>query len=645
MRSDIQSLRGYAILSVLLFHAHIPFVPGGYLGVDIFFVISGFLITNLIAKQIQNNTFSFREFYFRRAKRLLPAAYTTFFISALAAPMLLSSQELVDYSKQLIGAVTFTANMVLWRQGTYFGVESGLKPLLHIWSLSIEEQYYFLLPAILFFTTSKNWVRIIFGLFLLSIITCVVMFEFQASAAFYLFPARAWELCIGSLGAFYWQKQSVVKVSRVLFVPAVLVIIYITLRPIGGMHPGWDSLLACVGTILIILSNYQKPFSTILGKFLSWLGDISYSLYLVHWVIFAYVYNVWFDREQFSPLIAVVCIGISVLIGFLQYKYIEYPIHKASFKFSNKYTLLGLAASLFLIVIALVISNFNAKANDHYLNARRGNTGFGQPCTFKGDFIALKECQSTDTPDILVWGDSNAMHLVPGIHATRGEHSVVQATKYVCGPLVGVAPLGLKVGMTQNQQWAKSCIDFNESVLSYLEKNNSIKTVILSSFFSQYLTYDNFELISGENGTGVMNLKNRMELSLFAMRNTIKRIRGLGKKVVIVAPPPALNFDVGRCIERVDRDLPNFGKYKDCSPLRSEIEEFRATVYQYLSITSNDNDVNVIYFNDYLERDKKIIPAIDGDNIFIANAHLSYSGSLYLAKKMNLLGQAVQLAK
>jgi peptidoglycan/LPS O-acetylase OafA/YrhL len=120
MRADIQSLRGYAILIVVLFHAQLSWLPGGYLGVDIFFVISGFLITNLIVKQIKDQTFTFREFYFRRAKRLLPAAYVTFLLTAIAAPFLLTSQELADFTQQLIGAVTFTANMVLWRQGTYF---------------------------------------------------------------------------------------------------------------------------------------------------------------------------------------------------------------------------------------------------------------------------------------------------------------------------------------------------------------------------------------------------------------------------------------------------------------------------------------------------------------------------------------------
>ena len=211
MRADIQSLRGYAILIVVLFHAGLSYFPGGYLGVDIFFVISGFLITNLITKQIKEKTFSFREFYFRRAKRLLPAAYVTFVLSAVAALFLLTSQELIEFSQQLIGAVTFTANMVLWRQGTYFGVESSLKPLLHVWSLSIEEQYYFLLPAVLVVIPSRYWQRAMLFACLLSLLVCVAFYYIQTGAAFYLFPARAWELCIGSLGVGIYKKNAVIK--------------------------------------------------------------------------------------------------------------------------------------------------------------------------------------------------------------------------------------------------------------------------------------------------------------------------------------------------------------------------------------------------------------------------------------------------
>ena len=645
MRLDIQSLRGYAILSVLLFHARMPFFPGGYLGVDIFFVISGFLITNLIFRQIQNKTFSFREFYFRRAKRLLPAAYTTFIFTALAATVLLTSQELVDFSHQLIGAVTFTANMVLWRQGTYFGVESDLKPLLHIWSLSIEEQYYFLLPVVLVFTPKKYWFRLIISSLILSLLVCFVFYQIQAGTAFYLFPARAWELCIGSLGVFFFRNDVVIKISRILFVPAIVTIVYVTMNPFGGMHPGADSLLACVGTLIIILSNSQQLFSNLLGKVLSWLGDMSYSLYLVHWPIFAFVNNVWMDDAQVPLSVRLFCIAISIVLGYLQYTFIEYPIHKASFKYSKKLAIVGASTSSLLIFVALILPYNNAKVNDEFIYARRGNTGLGQSCTFKGNFSALPECETTATPDIMIWGDSNAMHLVPGIDATKGEYSIIQATKYVCGPLLGVAPVGIFTGAQQTQRWAQTCLNFNDSVIEFLAKNTSVKTVILSSYFSQYLTIDKFALTMNGDGQIERVAHNHTHMARLGLEKTIQRIRALGKKVVIVAPPPAMDFDAGRCTERKLRNLPIYGKYKDCTFERGEVELKRMAVYKLLEDVSISNDVSVIKFNDALDMGGKITPFVDNQNIFIANGHLSYTGSVYLAKKMNFIQEVSRLAR
>src|SRR5690348_9810931 len=157
-RTDIQALRGLAISLVLLYHAGIGLFPRGFLGVDIFFVVSGYLITGLVKEGIEDGTFRFSYFYFRRAKRLLPAAYATFLIVALVAPSVLDAQELRDLTRQLFGAVTFTANFVLLFQSGYFSSAAELKPLLHTWSLSIEEQYYLLLPAFLVFTPRKYWI-------------------------------------------------------------------------------------------------------------------------------------------------------------------------------------------------------------------------------------------------------------------------------------------------------------------------------------------------------------------------------------------------------------------------------------------------------------------------------------------------------
>src|SRR5688500_736851 len=156
-RTDIQALRGVAVLLVVLQHAKAGFIGAGFLGVDIFFVISGFLITGTIRKAIERGDFSFREFYFRRAKRLLPAAYVTFAFTALLGFFLLDAVEWRDFTRQLAGAVTFTGNFVLWQQTGYFEGAAAFKPLLHVWSLAVEEQYYLLLPAALIMVPQRYW--------------------------------------------------------------------------------------------------------------------------------------------------------------------------------------------------------------------------------------------------------------------------------------------------------------------------------------------------------------------------------------------------------------------------------------------------------------------------------------------------------
>ncbi len=199
MRFDIQFLRGMAILSVLIYHAGLLPIPNGYLGVDIFFVISGFLITSIILRGLSAQTFSFGEFYLRRAKRLLPALYCTLFFTTLLAFYLLTQQQWQDYTAQLFGAVSFTSNMVLPQQIGYFDDNANTKPLLHIWSLSLEEQYYFFLPLFLFITPKKLWGPALVTLSALSLLLCLTFLAWSftywrfptvdtSGWAFYLFP-------------------------------------------------------------------------------------------------------------------------------------------------------------------------------------------------------------------------------------------------------------------------------------------------------------------------------------------------------------------------------------------------------------------------------------------------------------------------
>lgn len=644
MRSDIQFLRGFAVLVVVLFHANFKFVGGGYLGVDIFFVISGFLITGIINRQLTDNTFSFKEFYFRRAKRLLPAAYCTFLVTAIFSVFILSSQELVDFSRQLIGGITFTANMVLWRQGTYFGVESDLKPLLHIWSLSIEEQYYFILPAALYCTPKKHRCKLIIFALIFSGLFCMLLQVYNPAGAFYLFPARAWELCIGSLGVFLVNNNKIIVIARKLFFPIAGLVGLLCFIPIGGIHPGVDSLLVSVGTLLIILANYQAPFNNFFGKIFIWLGDISYSLYLIHWPIFSLLANLWVDDMHPPLYIRVFCLGVSILLGYLQYRWIENPTRQLRLSYSPKGAYAVLVVSVSFSMIAWIMPELTVKNLDGFIQARRGNNGMGQECVSKGEFDELNFCRSGVNLDILIWGDSNAMHLVPGVVAMKEGHGVIQATKYVCGPLMGLAPKGIFTGATQNLRWAESCLNFNSSVLNFISKNDSIKTVVLSSYFSQYLQPAKFNIV---NKFGSLNASSEVHFAAAkaALAETVRILRARGKKVIIVAPPPAMDFDAGRCWERNVRSLPTFGKYENCNPERIDIENKRAEVYRLLSEVSMSESVNVIKFNDALTNSGKIITEENGLNIFIANAHLSYTGSVYLANKINIVNEILVNAK
>ena len=281
LRADIQALRGYAVLIVLFYHAKIGFLQAGYLGVDIFFVISGFLITRLVKNSLERGDFSFSEFYFRRAKRLLPAAYVTFFVTALLTPFFLSSSEMIDFRMQMLGAVTFIGNIVLWQQSGYFGGAAGLKPLLHVWSLAIEEQYYFILPAFLFFLPRRYWKPATAFVLVCSFALCLFLVQKKAAATFYLLPTGGGN-SICSVGALFTINGRWEKVLKLMFSPALAALLLLPTIKIAGYHPGPDAFLICLATLIVILRYHPLLLRGWIMGALGRIGDISYSLYLVH---------------------------------------------------------------------------------------------------------------------------------------------------------------------------------------------------------------------------------------------------------------------------------------------------------------------------------------------------------------------------
>ncbi|MCV9998539.1 acyltransferase [Pararhizobium sp. YC-54] len=642
IRADIQALRGFAVLVVLFYHANIGFTRGGFLGVDVFFVISGFLITGLIRDGIQGGTFNLWAFYVRRAKRLLPAAYATFLGAALLAPFFLASSEMRDFQRQLVGSLTFTANFSLLRQSGYFEGASELKPLLHIWSLAIEEQYYFLLPITLYCLPRRFWKMATMTVIVASLTFCWLLAQKNQAAAFYLLPTRAWELGIGSYGALLSLKNgSPPRWLKSAFWPAVVCLLVLPFVPAFGHHPGVNALAICVATLVIILRRHPllaaSRFIGAMGKF----GDISYSLYLVHWPLFAFLNNSWLGEagSEHPPFVwRAGLLLLSIALAVVLNRTIEKPLRFMPLANPLKVFATSLAASLVVLLLSRAASFATAPTID-YAELRRANHGLSEKCEFTANFKPIPQCRTADKPEMMVWGDSYAMHLLGGIaRADMNAGGVVQATRSACGPMIGVAPVFKEDNTAYDVSWARNCIAFNDSVLAYLQTTSSIKTVVLSSLLSQYIDPTQYQLLVRKDANEPYLLEGEQQArAVEGLKATIDAVRAAGKKIVIIAPPPQSGLDIGRCSERLQRGLPVLGAMTGCQISQASYERTRKPVLGVLGAVSSAADIAVIRFDPFLCHSGGCDTSADGIALYRDTGHLSIEGSVTIAKKIGLV--------
>jgi len=636
IRTDIQVLRGFAVLIVVLYHAKLSILPAGYLGVDVFFVISGFLITGLIRKGLERGTFSFASFYLRRAKRLLPAAYVTFLACALVAPLVLTDGEMRDFRAQMIGSVTFTANIVLWRQSGYFEGASELKPLLHIWSLAIEEQYYFILPALLAFLPRRFWLTASLAALVASGALCMLMAG-RPNPQFFLLPTRAWELMIGSVGALVAFDTQANRWVRAAFWPALAVLLVMPWVKFGT-HPGSQALAICLATLVVILRGHTVLSKGLLMRGMARIGDMSYSLYLVHWPVFAFFFNMWIgEKAHDQPLVmSLALLALSFVLAYLLNRFVEEPLRHADMQ--SRVRVIVRLASAGIGLMALTAGFAHAvNGTKEYAIIKRPNEGFGRACNYQTDFEPRAECRNSEQPQVLVWGDSFAMHLVAGI---AQQHEVIQATRAVCAPTRGVAVV-LRGG---DEAWARRCNQFNESVLTYLKGATSVKTVVLSSPF--YTHVDPREkLLDQDPSSGAGRVVHgNVDTTVEGLRRTVEAVRSMGKQVVLVAPPPNVGFDIGRCVERLERNLPNFGAPPQCEIRESVYRSERKGVLEVLDRSAKQG-LEVIRFDDQLCHGGRCATQLDGTLLYRDSDHLAYDGSLLLARMIRLPGDAKLASK
>jgi peptidoglycan/LPS O-acetylase OafA/YrhL len=631
MRQDIQVLRGFAVLIVLMFHTRLGVLPAGFLGVDVFFVISGFLMTRMIIAGIDRGNFSFAEFYFRRAKRLLPAAYATLLVTCLLSPLFLTSAEMVDFKTQLLGAVGFVANVVLWKQSDYFSSGADLKPLLHMWSLSIEEQYYFVLPAVLVLVPRRRWKTVTLAAIFGSFALCIVVGLRNPELAFYMLPTRGWEMALGSFGALVAGTPAAVTWSKRLFWPAGAALLIVPFAQIARIHPGPDALLLCTATLVVILRNHESAFASQPFRGIAKVGDISYSLYLVHWPLFAFLNNAWIGDGDPQPGIGlrVGVVILSFVLAYLSYRFVEVPTRRAQIGRPVRTVTKIVAGSLGIALLPSVVAVASAPARD-YVKMLDVATGLAPACRYSWDFEPLDRCRTSQSARMLVWGDSFAMHLVPGLVREAGvTPSLIQATRSMCGPF-----LGLSVQDQHTRAWAASCIKFNDSVLHYLRNSPTVNTVVLSSPFKYVLSKD-AHLLQRQNGS-LKAVPGSEEAAMEALKRTVDAIHAMGKRVVIVAPPPSGGFNVGRCRERMDRGLPTLGVANDCNVSIAALEREQGEVRRFLAAVPAVAGAPVFDLEPVLCASGTCATSLDGVLLYRDSGHFSRAGSVLLANKVHL---------
>lgn len=431
-RAEIDGLRTLAVIPVVLFHAGFKTFSGGFVGVDVFFVISGYLITTIILSELDEGKFSVFDFYERRARRILPAL---FFVMAVCIPfawMFLTPRDIDYFAKSLIAVTLFSSNILFWRESGYFDTTAELKPLLHTWSLAVEEQYYIFFPLFLmvFWRFGKRW--IVAGLVLISLLSLGLgnwaSYRYP-TPAFYLLPTRGWEILLGVLGAFYLNKKRQINISvaaaeLLSFVGVFLIAYSIFSFDSNTPVPGFYSLAPTFGALLIILFAQQGTLvSSLLGnKIVVSLGLISYSLYLWHQPIFAFVKY----KFLFGPPIVLMSISVLAVfpISYLTWRFIEVPfrsrlVHKNSVLF--KYCLIF---SVMIPLGAMLLyseknQRFGIDAEAESLNRTEYVNNY---CPYRSDDGTCK----VDNKKVLIVGDSmwqDALNILWTVHPFQFEVS------------------------------------------------------------------------------------------------------------------------------------------------------------------------------------------------------------------------------
>lgn len=636
-RADVDGLRAIAVLAVVIFHFFPKSMPGGYVGVDVFFVISGFLVTGILDSQIRRGTFSFYQFYAKRVRRLFPALIAVIVAVLLAGSVLLMADEFSQLGKHIFSGAIFASNITLFLESGYFDRNVDLKPLLHLWSLAVEEQFYLVWPVLMYFASKggRGRVRWTLGIvFILSLLLSVYLSRRFPSFSFYLLPTRLWELAAGGV-LVLWQRDFALPQIRSNRVKSLMPLL--GLAAFGYVFfvfnsttpfPSYRALLPVLGTFVIIGVGTSARVNRFLSlKPIVYLGLISYPLYLWHWPLVSFA-SIVFTKSAIPPAILGLLFVLSFVLAALTYEFIEKPMKSLEL---TPRKVGGVVAVLFALGLTGLVIHFNHGFPGRYSDIERfrksyfrfsstEDTEVGALCSktlFPIEMCALSDARKP--PTVVLLGDSHANHLYPGlreVYSKRGENLALLA-KSGTSPLVGV--------VSQRSQDTSL-----GEVFDYILNHPSVHTIVLGAFWGNY---------HEENGVQVSSIlyKNRIadQATKFngdqsrvlseGLERTLKWARQAGKKVVFVYNIAPLPFDLETCMPR-----PLRSKIQECEfafdPRRDPGSAYRAVVNRIL-----DRFPEVVRFDPLpvLCPSGRCSVQRDGIVLYSDEYHLSEQGSIW----------------
>lgn len=584
-RPDIDGLRAVAVLPVVLFHADVAGLSGGYVGVDIFFVISGFLITTIIHREIGDGRFSILRFYERRARRILPALFTVICATLLASFYLSMPAEFIDTARSAVATVLFVSNFLFWSETGYFSPGIFSQPLLHTWSLAIEEQFYiFFPPLMLLLALLRLPVRAVIGvLTLLSLGLSAATTAMRPEMAYFLLPWRAWELGIGAFVALSMASIRIKRPLRDVFSAAglIAIIVAVTTFDESTVFPGAAALLPVGGAAVIIACGPQGD--TLVARFLSmrvmvWVGLISYSLYLWHWPVIVFYQQLTFARPDGLGVVTVV--GLSMALAWASWAWVEAPfrsgrgprlrLSRAGIFGLSGLGMAGIAALSLGVVLGQGLPGrlppdavrLAAFAEDQHPLLRACTGRFEQwrdpadPCIFgPGD----------GHPTAAIWGDSHAAALMPEIEAAadRSARRIAYLSRAGCLPVRNTERMDGRNG---------GCAAYGNGAMDYLLSQPNIDTVLIVARYAlaaegYLLDYGLSErgfgpTLFADTATGPWDEEHRADELMQRIDDTVTVLKGAGKQVVVIYPIPEIGHKVPETLARLSlqgRPVAGFG--------------------------------------------------------------------------------------